>query len=511
MIFVYPSVVSENVPDYLYPAIAKTLEQFYLFHILESFGDGNLRVKTVYNPGKQVYGPLVLEQKNDTSKLKILKESFDLDYFPPDNILFAVTYPERIKSVIEDVMTFFDGGYHTFMKSYKITKDTSANELMVYSSTLKSLKTQAIELISKMTSVLEEARKLKARFQYNNDPDCLDSARRWCASVEMLNTNLNAKLKVLNELSSDVDSYLFRAKTENDPFKKEKNRLEVERLKDEEKKRKALQAQSHGSYMVKDTSGISLQPTMSNVQVKIHYVGGPAEGVGTAYEHDYQEIAVGTKVIPCKVQNFQKIQDAILDDYFSSRVSLFFKSKSRSALRQIFKWAENAVKRISGIDVDMVNLIKDPAKRMILLSPQGFVDASSFKHHRNTSSFYNFSSASVVFRDDDMTYEGGENFFKDTKQLQRMLKAGWNTFVIMKEIEETLYFISSLDGGALHILPYSYMFNALRMDKVYDSDEFKRRSKGFQIKSGDIGTLSDRLMRESHLFESIKKVWKHEK
>jgi hypothetical protein len=159
----------------------------------------------------------------------------------------------------------------------------------------------------------------------------------------------------------------------------------------------------------------------------------------------------------------------------------------------------------------MANLIKDPVKRMILLSPQGFVDASSFKRHKNTPSFYNFSSASVVFRDDDMTYEGGENFFKDKGQLQKMFKAGWNTFVIMKEIEETLYFISSLDGGALHILPYSYLFNALKMDKVYDSDEFKRRSKGFQIKSGNIGTLSDRLTRESRLFESIKKVWKHGK
>jgi hypothetical protein len=63
MIFVYPSLISENVKDHIYPAIAKTLEQFYLLHILESFSSGNLRVKTVWDPRRRVYGALQLEHK----------------------------------------------------------------------------------------------------------------------------------------------------------------------------------------------------------------------------------------------------------------------------------------------------------------------------------------------------------------------------------------------------------------------------------------------------------------
>ena len=195
-----------------------------------------------------------------------------------------------------------------------------------------------------------------------------------------------------------------------------------------------------------------------------------------------------------------------MDDYFLNRAEAFYKSQSRAMLRGMFRFVEKVIKRLSGKNIDIASMVKDPVHRMILLSPQGFVNAASFKKNKVTPAFYNFTSASVAFLDDDMTFEGGENFFRDKSQLQKMFKLGWNTFVILNEIEETVYFISSLDGGALHILPYSYMFNALKMDKVYDSDEFKRRSKGFQIKSGNMGTLASRLSRESRLYESVKKV-----
>jgi hypothetical protein len=243
---------------------------------------------------------------------------------------------------------------------------------------------------------------------------------------------------------------------------------------------------------------------MSNVRIKVQYIGGPAEGVGTAGDHDYEEISIGTKVVPTRLENFQKIQDALLDDYFSNRMHMFFKTKYREAIRYMFRIVEKIVKKISGKHVDMAKLIKDPVKRMIILSPQGFVNAASFKKNMHAPSFYNFSSASVAFLHDDMTYEGGENFFQNKSQLQRMFKAGWNTFVILNDTDEKAYFISALDGGALHVLPYSYIFNALKMDKVYDSDEFKRRSRAFQVKAGGVNTLITKLNRENFLYQSAK-------
>jgi hypothetical protein len=293
---------------------------------------------------------------------------------------------------------------------------------------------------------------------------------------------------------------------EKDAFAKDKNRREEEKHRDEKKRKDMAKAQTHGSYQVQQIQGVSLAPSMANVKVKIHYVGGPADKMTGERDHDYQEISVGAKVLPSEIVNFQNIQDAILDDYFANRMEMFFRTQYRKSLRTMFKIVERVIKRLSGMHVDMAKMIKDPVKRMILLSPQGFVNAAAFKKNKNTPSFYNFTSASVVFLHDDMTYDGAENFFKNKSQMQKMFKAGWNTFIVMNDIEEKVYFISSLDGGALHILPYSYIFNSLKMDKVYDSDEFKRRARGFQVRSGGISTLISRLNRESKLVQSVRKV-----
>lgn len=522
MIFVYPSVISENVPEYLYPAIAKTLEQFYLFHLLESFGNGTLRVKSVYQPSKQVYGPLVLESKLDNSPMVIME---DVQFGRDDATLRYYFSGKGWENDLFKIDQFINRNIIPYQKEFN---DEILKDAPVWERYLDNLINEHDE-ISRLIDVLtmditrtarqtilelddnirnENKKKDKDISKINTWNDHKKDIRNWLARLDVSERELNRmRANVKNKIeNAKIQISRLSSYSKDDPkYSKLTKKDELER-KERKAREKAAQAQRHASYTVRDVGSISLQPTMSNIRVKIQYVGGPAEGAGSAKDFDYQDLVIGAKVVPMKVTNFDQIQNAILNDYFSNRVSLFFKSKTRGLLRGIFKFVERGIKRIAGKDVELSDMINDPVYKMIYLSPQGFVDASSFKRRPDIPSFYNFSSASVVFVDSDMTYEGGENFFKNKSKLNQMFKAGWNTFVVLKEIEEIIYFISSLDGGSLHIFPYSYMFNALKMDKVYDSDEFKRRSRGFQVRSGNMGTLASRLARENRLYENARRA-----
>ena len=113
MIFVYPSVISENVPEHLYPAIAKTLEQFYLFHVLESFGNGTLRVKTIYNDRTKVYGPLILEGVIPDSNYSILTEA---DVKIPSELIGYVD--NRWDSKLADIQVYTNSSIQKYQKEF---------------------------------------------------------------------------------------------------------------------------------------------------------------------------------------------------------------------------------------------------------------------------------------------------------------------------------------------------------------------------------------------------------
>jgi len=490
----------------MYPAIAKTLEQFYLLHILESFGSGNLRVKTIFNPSKKVYGPLVLEHKNKYIRNGILMEGSAADTLnPPPQ--FDGHDAEIVRTALEEIddaskltSTIPDGASLNQLTIISNEVDKEISRLVNVANSLHKQKVNADKLVQRIGSESRDSNENKSIKQRE-----LKVAENWKNLIKDLQERAKTKIDMKTRTAKRLETLIRALGNESNDVSGKESR-EKESFEKEKLASKAKQAQTHGSYQVKDTTGVDLQPTMATVKVKIHYVGGPSEGTGSAGDHDYQEIAVGVKVIPVKVQNFSNIQDAILDDYFASKTAMLFKTIGRSVVRKSISWVEKTIKKISGQSVDLTQFIEDPVMRYILSSPQGFVDASSFKHNKNAPSFYNFSSASVVFLNDDMTHEAGENFFMNKQAMQRMFKAGWNTFIVLNNIEETAYFISSLDGGALHILPYSYIFNSLKMDKVYDSDDFKRRSRSFQTKSGGINTLASKLNRESNLYQSIKNV-----
>ena len=110
-----------------------------------------------------------------------------------------------------------------------------------------------------------------------------------------------------------------------------------------------------------------------------------------------------------------------------------------------------------------------------------------------------------MFNKDDIMKEEGANFFLDKHQLGKMFKAGWNSFCVLYPLREEVMFISALDGGSLHTIPYSYVFNALGMDQIYTNmNDLQRRSPVFRRSAGSFSTLVSKLRRESALLEAVK-------
>ncbi len=491
MIFVYPSVISENVPEHMYPALAKTLEQFYLLHILESISNGNLRFKSVYHPGKKVYGPLLLEHKKDSFNMPLLTERSVLN---TSDFIF-----NEIETELDNILdTAWD--INNGVSKQPIPNANDKSSLSGYISDL-DIK------INELNSAIDDCRTCQEFLHRLSNPP--PEAKRLIRDISRDNKTLNNARSVLNDKKKMAKDLLRQQEDDKDKKarEKEKHGWEKKTKEDEEKDKAEKQARHHGQYKVKDATNVSLEPTMSTISVRIQYIGGPSAGVGSVSQHENQEINVGVKVIPGIVTNFSSIQNVLLDDYFATTAARWYKRIYRTSLRHIFRFTERAVNKITGKNVDIAKFIKDPITRMILLSPQGMVNAASFKSNTmDTPSFYKFSAASVMMRTDDITNDYGENFFKNKSAMNKLFKMGWNTFVVLNEIDEIAYFISSLDGGSLHMLPYSYMFKALNMDKIYDSDEFKRLSRGFQIRSGNMGTLAGKLARESALIESIRRL-----
>ncbi len=120
--------------------------------------------------------------------------------------------------------------------------------------------------------------------------------------------------------------------------------------------------------------------------------------------------------------------------------------------------------------------------------------------------FYNYAAAIVVFNKSDITEAEDENIFENQAQLKKMFRAGWNSFCIVDNTQEEVTFISMLDGGFIHRLTFSYIFNALDAKDVFENlDDLKRSASPFQRNIGNFRNLGKYIAKESTLVKSILK------
>lgn len=263
---------------------------------------------------------------------------------------------------------------------------------------------------------------------------------------------------------------------------KTKNSLLME---DENKKKNK---EPSGAYKPLD-SKIDIIPTSAQIVVDVAYIDGPKGGT----EREEKKIVVGVKMTPFIMKNFKDVERALLDDYFSRVSESAFKMIRRkigSSLLNVWHRILSNIPFSRYFSSAKVDNDQDDVKDTIY-GPNNFVNASAFRSNRNTPGNYKFASNTVIFNKDDLTDPEDYNIFSNRSAMNRLFNMGWSTFAVLDPIKEEMTFISALDGGYMHVIPYSYMFESTGTRTVYDStDKLKGSSRPFHINRGNFSTFA---------------------
>lgn len=238
---------------------------------------------------------------------------------------------------------------------------------------------------------------------------------------------------------------------------------------------------STGSY--KPIEGkIDIIPTGATVEIPLIYHGGPNSG---KYDKDVT-VNINVKVIPTIIKNFKDLENAMLDDYFSRQSEAFYKSIGRKVIRSV----KNIISKLPFGRYLADKIGKNDVERDILYNSQGFVDASAFHKSSHSPNNYNYTSNIVIFNKDDLTDPEDGNIFQNRAAMQRMFKMGWSTFCMLDPVEESMTFISSLDGGYMHEVPYRYIMESYGSKVYYGNDsQLKNGARPFMVKRGNFATF----------------------
>lgn len=517
MIFVYPAIVSDTVDAKIGTAVCRTLEQYFLLHLQEAFQNRNIGIRTVWN-GKG-YGPLQVVAENATKAGKVLLESSNPDHkreLSSSNKLISDALPVADMDEASDLhdawKEIFDNDVKAVTKQNSIPVDPSTfstYDAATAKTTSGVLKDKLAELEDLLAFIEIQQQQISTNL-INRMPDKGFASNhrkelvRYQNLYEIMRNQLRSTIERIKRYRQDLDGIAKGEKSGK--FDSEKEAREKEKFETEKGAKDAAQYETHGQYKVEAMKGVSLKPTMANMQVRIEYRGGPHEKYGTVTSPSgmFQEIAIGAKVLPLRISNFGRLEDAILDDYFTTKFQATWKRYSRDFLRKALGWFRTNIKQFAGSDLTD-NM--DPIKANILLSPKGYINSSSFETNSDSSSFYHYSAAMVIMDKMDLVKDPDANFILNKTQLAKMFKMGWNSFCILDHNKEEAMFVSTLDGGNLHVIPYAYIFNQLGMDQIYQNiNDLHKRSGVMRMSKGNLGTLMGRLRRESRLLETVRRL-----
>ena len=124
------------------------------------------------------------------------------------------------------------------------------------------------------------------------------------------------------------------------------------------------------------------------------------------------------------------------------------------------------------------------------MAPSNFINASAFRNNlRDAPQNRKVTSSVVMFNKDDIDED--ISIFQNRSAMQRLFRLGWTSFAVLDPVREVMYFISNLDGGYLHELPYSYMFHSLNAADIYKNETaLKSGSRPFSIRKGNFSTFA---------------------
>jgi len=460
MIFIYPAIVSKNVNRSIVPAVCKLLEQYYLEQIKLSFVHGKLKMVAFYK-GKDIPGTIQLESIKIKNK-NVIKEDIEHDLRDERN-----RYEEYTRQIEE------------------ITKE---------------IRTQQNELITLKIAL--------GRGVHAAGAKSLVATKEEEALQEEI-SRLETKRSSLIQMQSTSQRNL--AATQKAYYDKEKHTHAI-----------------GGKYEAVAMDSISLKPTIETIEVRVRYVGRPivrlSTGTSTMYggdeggttqselsarktvaesEYTTQLMPVGVKVIPYTEKVKGRIEDMLLSDYYSSAFTSFLKWFWRSvgwisfqkALKGLYTLIDrlhfyHRIPVIGGMSL-IPSIVKsfiargiDPSDDSIYRSmffKGSELDASNFsnKPDQPGHSYYGASMAILAIEDliPVSLHEEQNNFFDRPEKFRKLFRLGWNSFVVINEEERTFYFMSALEGGAVMNVPFSLMFETLKLGKYEEGLETQGKYK----------------------------------
>jgi len=465
MVFIYPAITSENVNRQIVPAACKSMELFFLYQIQASFNDGNIACVQDWNSGKHTYGPVRLESKNTSGNVVTEFKGFDA----LDNIKMIVTENKVV--------------YQNNYKNPRVSANDSINEIVTESQNVEEkLHIYRIKLESAIADCKDSEFKNKLQSVY-----------------EQVCNDIKTEHEFRSNLTEAVVNGISIASNDDNEKKIEKLEKELEKAKkDNEKSKKAIDKLTdekkidRGSFKKAEDYKIDLTPTSIALDVPVYFRGGSLDDDGPRTK----TITVGVKVVPIKIKNFSKVNDALMDDYFTKFSDNAFRGVSRSLGKAILGGFRKVLSRMPLV----AKFLPDPAetyfdkqgdivRKMITMAPSDFVNASAFTSNKDAPTNYKFTSSVVMFNKDDI--EEDESIFSNRSAMNRLFKLGWTSFAVLDPVREVMLFISSLDGGFLHELPYSYMFSALNASDIYKNESALRNgTRPFSIRKGNFATFA---------------------
>ena len=480
MIFIYPASVSETCDKRIVPAVAKCIERFFLTQIADAMADNVIPLSRKYKGNN--YGPILMECVNNYNKKQLLTENKILledDAGRQRREDRIVDLMDRVahSGNIDDVRDAID---ELNRLDLQYARDAAISSSDLTSDEYRELRgyiTNYIRQLQTRYHELERQEREDRRNRETLDPRAeRDEARE------------DEKLR----LAQEKDRREWQKERRDDELSRRKDSREMERnARDFEEYADRRAGSGAGHFMPLD-SKIDITPTTTTVTAPIMYNGGPLNG-----RMKEVELNISVKVIPTIIKNFKVLEKDMLDDAFTKKSEMFFKTRGRNIARNVY----NVLKRLpfgmgdaiwrAGMMTANGDDVERESRKDIIYNTQGFVNASAFHKSSNSPNNYNYTSNIVIFNKDDLTDPDDANIFQNRTAMVKLFKLGWSTFCMLDPVEEMMYFISSLDGGYMHPIPYRYIMESYGSRAYYGTEEkLKDSAKPFMIKRGNFSNFA---------------------
>ena len=503
---------------------------------------GVLIPKSKWNPYKEVYGPIVLENVDnyhgDSEKshgftnilteaaitfpsLATVKRGLSLDnQRKVDDVARQVNQLNRLDSDLqrnEDKMqrpassTAHPDARHSRDRSGSVTgsvmnPDLNRQFVVSFSNNLMQYRSLASRYVVTGNQVIRDINDIQD--PAGNIPALLITVR------DAIESNISHVQNAVSTYTSMYDGVVkdfremekYGREDQKAMYTAQDREIEAAERARQQKERDAESYRSHGgSWKMSEVHGIGFEATMATVEVRVQYVGGDYDS-RKVYNSDARvNMPVGVKLIPNIVPG-DSIRYALLSDAFRSKNDQRVTTYGRYAARQLIRFGEKFVKWVTGKDVDLARKISDDeVERQVLYAPQHLINASGFKRRPGSSDFYQFTSGVVILNKEELREI--DDLLNDRNFMNRIIRLGWNSICVMDDVGEEALFISTVDGGYIHRLPYAYIFSAIGMTTTYDNiDKLQKHSGPFNRSDGRGFTpFGQKIMRESfsEMFDRI--------